>query len=262
MKQVLLVTAILSTAPALAHDDNHIAFSVDNCQVEFQNNVAITPTEVAITTPNSQLLTIDANGQAFINGQQIDVTEQQQSALTLYADTLRVELPKVAEMATDAVEVAEVALNEVAIAFDLDGLDKLSTVLDEINQEIQATFYRQGSFVMGEQAFDNFSENFEHQFEERIESAVQSAMFESIGSLLVTIGSEMNNADGNMQAFEQRMENMGKQIEEKVTAQAEQLERRAESLCSNFEQIAEQEASLSHAIPALSSYNLMRFTAN
>ncbi|KZN57693.1 DUF2884 family protein [Pseudoalteromonas luteoviolacea] len=260
MKQALLVTAILSTTPALAHDDNHIAFTVDNCQVEFQNNVAITPTEVAITTSSSQSLTIDADGHTFINGQQMDVTEQQKRALTLYADTLRVELPKVAAMATDAVEVAEVALNEVAIAFDLDGLDKLSTVLDEVNQEIQATFYQQGSFVMGEQAFDNFSENFERQFEERIESAVKSAMFESIGSLLVTIGSEMNN--GNMQAFEQRMENMGKQIEEKVTAQAEHLEQRAESLCNNFEQIAEQEASLSHAIPALSSYSLMRFTAN
>ncbi|OCQ19169.1 hypothetical protein A7985_20740 [Pseudoalteromonas luteoviolacea] len=261
MKQALLLTAILSSAPVLAHNDNHISFSSDNCQIEFQNNVAITPTEVAITTANSQRLTIDADGQTFINGQQVDVSEQQQRALTHYADTLRVELPKVAEMATDAVDLAEVALNEVAIAFDLNGLEKLSSMLEEINQEVHATFYQQGSFVMGEQAFNDFSENFENQFEERIEKAVKSAMFESIGSLLVTIGSEMNNSNGNMQAFEQRMENMGKQIEEKVSAQAEHLEQQAESMCDNFAHIAEQETALSHAIPALSSYSLMRVTA-
>ncbi|KZN40257.1 DUF2884 family protein [Pseudoalteromonas luteoviolacea] len=261
MKNALLITAILSSTSALAHNDHSISFSNDNCQVEFQNNVAITPNEVAITTPHSRSLTIDANGYAFINGQPVDVTAQQQRALAQYADTLRVELPKVAEMATDAIKVAEVALDEVGAAFDLHGLDNLSTVLDDLNQEIHGTFYQQGSFVMGEQAFHDFSENFEHQFEERIEDAVKSAMFQSIGSLLVSIGTEMNNANGDMSAFEQRMENMGRQIEEKVTAQAKNLEQRAASLCSNFERIAAQETALSQNIPAMSSYSLMRYTS-
>ncbi|MCF2858539.1 YggN family protein [Pseudoalteromonas sp. SMS1] len=261
MKNALLITALLSSTSVLAHSDHGLSFSNDTCQIEFKNNVAITPNEVAITTPNDHALTIDATGHAFINGEPIDVDAHQQRALIRYADTLRVELPKVATMATDAIEVAEVALNEVATTFNLQGLDNLSMVLDELSREIQGTFYQQGSFVMGEQTFHEFSEHFEHQFESRMEDAVKSAMFQSIGSLLVTIGSEMTNANGDMSSFEQRMAQMGQQIEEKVTAQAERLEQQATALCHNFEQIALQESTLSQAIPAVSGYRLMRYSA-
>ncbi|AOT10012.1 YggN family protein [Pseudoalteromonas luteoviolacea] len=258
MKTTLLSIAILSSASAYAHTDHHFSITHDDCQLQFQNDVKISPEDVSITQANNQHMLITADGNLLINGQTITVTPEQQQALSNYADTLRVELPKVAEVATEAVTLAGVALDEVATTFNLHSLDELSGVLEELNEEVHNTFYQDGSFVMGEQTMDNFGERFGHEFESRIESAVKSAMFESIGTLLISLGSEMKNTNGDINTFEQRMEQMGENIEQRVTAQADQLEARADALCQQFTQIAQQEARLSHSIPTLSGYALMR----
>ena len=61
-----------------------------------------------------------------------------------------------------------------------------------------------------------------------------------MGSILVALGSELMSSGGDMQAFEERMENMGAQIEEKVELHAKTLEKRANSLCDDFVEIAQQ----------------------
>ncbi|KZN52270.1 DUF2884 family protein [Pseudoalteromonas luteoviolacea] len=261
MKNTIISLAILSSTSVYAHNDHDFSITNDNCQVEFHNNVKITPQEVFITQSGNQQMMITANGTLYINDQDIQVTPEQQRALALYAETLRVELPKVADVATEAVGIASVALDEVATAFDLNSLDDLSGLLDELNDEVHNTFYQEGSFVMGEEVMSNFGEKFEHEFESRVESAVKSAMFESIGTLLMSIGSEMKQANGDFNTFEQRMEKLGESIEQRVTLQAEQLESRAESLCHQFEKIAIQEERLSQSIPTLSGYALMRYSA-
>ncbi|MDK1290372.1 DUF2884 family protein [Pseudoalteromonas umbrosa] len=263
MRNTIISLAILSSASVYAHHDHDFSITTDNCQVEFQNNVKITPQEVYITHSGDQQMMITTNGTLHINNKAISVTPEQQQALALYAETLRVELPKVADVASEAVSIASVALDEVATAFSLDSLDSLddlSGLLDELNSEVHNTFYQEGSFVMGEQVMSNFGEKFEHEFESRVESAIKNAMFESIGSLLMSIGSEMKHANGDFNAFEQRMEKLGESIEQRVTVQAEQLELRAESLCHQFEQIAIQEERLSQSIPTLSGYTLMRYS--
>ncbi|KZN63201.1 hypothetical protein N473_17380 [Pseudoalteromonas luteoviolacea CPMOR-1] len=257
MKTTLLSIAMLSSVSAYAHADHQFSITHDDCQLQFQNDVKITPEEVSITQANNQHMLITADGNLLINGQTITVTPEQQQALSVYADTLRAELPKVAEVATDAVTLAGVALDEVAATFNLQSLDELSVVLEELNEEVHNTFYQEGSFVMGEQTMESFGEHFSHEFESRIESAVKSAMFESIGTLLISLGSEMKNANGDINTFEQRMEQMGENIEQHVTAHADQLEARADALCQQFTHIAQQETRLSLSMPTLSGYALM-----
>lgn len=115
---------------------------------------------------------------------------------------------------------------------------------------------------MGQQSFQQFGENFENQFDQQIESAVQSAMMQSMGSILMAVGSELMGSGGDMQAFEQRMENMGAEIEAKVERQANQLEKRADALCGNFSTIAEQEQQLVKLVPELKDYQLFSYKKN
>jgi hypothetical protein len=44
---------------------------------------------------------------------------------------------------------------------------------------------------MGQQSFTQFGENFKQQFEQQIETAVESAVMQSMGSILVALGSEL-----------------------------------------------------------------------
>ena len=258
MKKLLLVTAIICAPVAMAHNDNHssISFSNDECNVEFKNDVRIKPNELEIFTNTDQRMLFTTQGELTVNGEHIVLNSAQRQALTDYSDNLRTQLPEVANIALEGVKIAGVALEEVANAFNIDGLDNISTLMDDIQQEVEGTFYQQGTFVMGQQSFTQFGENFEQQFEQQIDTAVESAVMESMGSILVALGSELIGSGGDMQAFEERMQNMGAQIEEKVELHAKTLEKRANSLCGDFAEIAQQETLLAAQVPAIKGYEL------
>ncbi|MEJ6476503.1 YggN family protein [Pseudoalteromonas piscicida] len=260
MNKILLLTAAtLMTTTVAAHEKNNITFSGDNCEVEFQNDVRITPDNLVITTAKSKTAEITHLGELKLNGEYITLSEQQKTMLTQYSDQLRGRLPQVADIAFEGIKLAGVALNEVAQTFNLTSLDSIHTVIDDLEAQVQGTFYQQGAFVMGKQTFDEFGDNFDEQFEEKIETAVQGAMMQSIGSLLVAIGSEMSDSNGDMSAFEQRMDNFATQIETKVEQQAKSIEQKADALCGDFEQIAHHETIVAKSIPEMSEYQLFKF---
>ncbi|QPB85060.1 DUF2884 family protein [Pseudoalteromonas rubra] len=259
MKTMLLASTLVLSTQVAAHSDSHFSVSTDECAVDFKNDVHITPDQVYIKNGSGQPLMIDAQGFLYIADQPVSLSQDERVAMQAYADTLRGELPKVASIALQGVELAGVAIEEVASAFNLHGFESLSGLMDELHTEIEGAFYQQGTFVMGEQTFNEFGEHFEHQFEEKIEQAVEGAMMESIGSLLVAIGSEMVSSGGDMARFEQRMENLGTEIEQKIAYQADLLEQQADALCGNFKSIAEQESQLSAMIPQMKGYQLFAY---
>ncbi len=69
-------------------------------------------------------------------------------------------------------------------------------------------------------------------------------------------------AECQMDEFEQRMENMGAQIEARVETQAAQLEERADALCGSFADIAHKEQELVALVPQLKEYQLVTFKPN
>ncbi len=264
MKKLLLVGSLFIATGALAHDDHdtNISFSGDSCEVEFQNDIRIKPSELEIYTPDNHSMVFSDNGELLIDGQTLSLDSEQRQAISDYSDSLRSQLPEVANIALEGVKIAGVAIEEVANAFNIQGFDSINELMADIEVEVENTFYQQGAFVMGQQSFDEFGENFESHFDEQIESAVESAMMQSMGSILMALGSELMGSGGDMQAFEQRMENMGAQIEQKVEQQANQLEKRADALCGNFSTIAEQEQQLVQLVPELKDYQLFSYKQN
>ncbi|CAH9065398.1 hypothetical protein PSECIP111951_03703 [Pseudoalteromonas holothuriae] len=263
MKKLILAATITFSSASFAHsqiDGSHFQFSSDECAVNFKNDVRITPDELFITnSENNRKLRITDTGLVFLDSTPISLSPQQQQAVVNYADELRVKLPQVANIALDGIKIAGVALEEVAAAFELKEFSSLNTLLGEIETEVNETFYQQGAFVMGEQTFNEFGHNFEQQFETRIESAVEGAMMESIGSILMAVGSKMVSSGGDMAAFEERMKNMGQQIEDKVKIQAKNIEQQANALCGQFEVIAQTENQLQQQIPQFADYQLFTY---
>jgi len=262
MKQLMLATSLFLCVPAMAHEDHHTQIQNNQCQVDFQNDVRITPNHLKIISHDNKHLIIGHDGELSVDGQVITLTETQKQALSDYSDSLRVQLPRVASIALDGVELASVALEEVAHAFDLNSFDSFNMLLKQLNDEISETFYQQGAFVMGEQTFHEFGVHFEQKFEGHLEEAIESVMMESIGSILMSIGAEMIGSGGDMDSFEARIENMGRQIEERVGQQAALIENKANSLCDKFETIANVERNLVGEIPIMTDYQLFSFKTN
>lgn len=261
MNRLLIIGALISSTSTLAHDD-HKQLSNDGCQIEFRNNdVKVTPELLQIITTKQSLLSVDETGNITIDGQPIELSTNQQNAMQDYADSVRAYLPQVANIALDGLKVADVALEEISTAFELNSLEPVQTMLDELHIEISNTFYQEGAFVMGQQTFNQFGQNFEQHFEQRFETALKGAMVQSIGTILISIGSQMSNSADTPISFEQRMENMGLALAEKVEHQANNLRAQADKLCLQFSDIAHAEAELSEAIPEFSTYKLFKQTA-
>ncbi|MGO2290833.1 YggN family protein [Pseudoalteromonas sp.] len=264
MKKLLLISSLLITTSVMAHNDhdNNISFNGEQCDVEFHNDVRIKPNELEIFTSDNHTMKIVNDNQLYIDDQSITLNSEQRQAINDYSESLRSQLPEVADIALESVKIAGVAINEVAQAFNIEELDSIDKLMADIETKVNDTFYQQDDFVMGQQSFQKFGENFESDFEEQISAAVESAISQSMGSILMAVGSQMMDSGGDMKSFEQRMENMGTAIETKVEQQAKRLEKRADTLCSNFSVIAEQEQQLVTLLPELKSYSLFSYKQN
>ena len=98
-----------------------------------------------------------------------------------------------------------------------------------------------------------FDSAWENEFEARVESLVS----QSVGRIMVAIGTEMMFGDGDMQAFEQKMERFGETIENRVEAQAEALEGKADELCTVLAKADYAENQMQKHISGLDGLNLL-----
>ncbi|MFY8274533.1 YggN family protein [Pseudoalteromonas sp. SSDWG2] len=251
-----VISALSVSGAAFAKDDNSISFGSEQCSIEFTNDVRIEPQRLQITNANNQHLVFE-NGQLEIDGEIMNLTSEQQEAVANYVDSVRTQMPEVAQIALDGVKIAGVAIEEVGAAFGIQHNDALTELVDQIGVNIEDTFYQNGAFVMGKQSFEQLGNDIENQFDEDFEQAMEQAVLQSIGGILVSLGTQMIGAGGDMDEFEQRMERLGEQVEQRVELQAANIEKRADALCITFTELAAQEQQLITMIPELKSYQLL-----
>ena len=83
MKKLLLVSALICTPAAMAHNDNDstVSFSSDECNVEFKNDVRIKPNELEIFTANNKTMLFNTHGDLTVNGELVALNSSQREAL-------------------------------------------------------------------------------------------------------------------------------------------------------------------------------------
>lgn len=259
MKTTLTLAALLVSGAAAAHSDHNsgnISVSSQSCDLTFQNTLRISPERVEFSAGNNQSMIIDQDGSVTLDGKSVALSSSQQNDMKDYADNVRSQVPQVAEIAMEGVKLAGVALDEVGSAFGIDNMQGMQSLMEDVATEIQDSFYQGGTFVMDQGNFENLDHTFGPEFDAKIEEAMEEMVMESIGSLLITLGTELLSSGGNMNEFEQRMENMGKQIEEKVELQAANLEQRADGLCHSFTALALQEDAIQQFMPEFKNYDV------
>jgi hypothetical protein len=213
--------------------------SNSKCNVELNGNMQLENHVLAATLDNTTRLSIDQDKTLYIDGIALTLNPEQQHWVDNYYNCINQAVPQAAAIATDAVALASTALNEVftLLGSDNTALADLSDKLRKLDQQIQYHFYADnGDIRLHAESFENgefFGEQWEAQFEEAIEGLVT----DSIGHLMVTIGTQLifNNAD--IAEFEQKIQRLDEQKEQKVVYQATALEEKADALCSTLAQV-------------------------
>jgi hypothetical protein len=219
----------------------------NQCNVELNGNMQLENSILTVNLDNDTRLTIDQDKILYVDGTALTLDTQQQRWVNNYYDGINQAAPQAAAIATDAVALASIALNEVfteLLGSDNTALADLSDKLSNLDQQIQYNFYTEnGDIRLHSESFEN-GEFFGEQWEAKFEEAVEELVTDSIGHLMVAIGTQLIFSGGNMDEFEQKMQRFGEQMEQKVEYQAESLEEKAEELCSILAQVDHAETQL------------------
>lgn len=254
--RTLLLAGLLSLS-------THYAVA-NECEINFAGNIQLENSILSIETDGYKKIVINQQNQLFVNGKKVTLSSYQQNLVSDYYAGIYAVAPQAAAIASDAIKLASVTVNEVfyeLLGSDSDAVDGLTDKFDELSQHIHSNFYASnGEIRLNSNDFEdgNFLlQEWEHEFEEAVEEVVAN----SVGHLLISLGSQILFSGGDMDAFESRMEHFAQDIEQRVEFQGSALEARAETLCLSLVDVDKTEEKLQSAIDELADLNVVQITA-
>lgn len=248
----LALASAMTLTPAFAHDNE--------CNVELHGSLKYHQGLLSVDMGNGSVMAIDGDRELSINGEAIALSGTQQGWVDEYYDNIDKAIPMTLEIATEGLAVANVAVSEVfgeLLGADnslTDDFDQMFTTLEE---KLDSSFYDEaGNIHIDSTQFEGddwFDESWEAEFEQQVESLVSQSM----GQILIAVGTQMLWNDGDMSDFEERMERFGETIETRIESEAEALEDKAEKLCDVLKQANYAEHKMQTTIPGLDELNLL-----
>ncbi|WP_351018994.1 YggN family protein [Shewanella sp. AC91-MNA-CIBAN-0169] len=253
------LTSMLFTVGALTPAMAKMSINDEKCNVTLNYDVTVEPKKLQISDNGSEKYRVELD-QLYVDGKKVTLTAKQQTLLTQYSDELSRQVPEVIYLVGDVVVIASQAVNMALtpIFGDATGsqIDKLMT---GIQTRIDTMAYQQGDkFYLG-----STDSSIEHAFNEEFEQEIEQMVTNSMGSLMMTLGSQIMSSEGGsfeekMNTFSQKMDNVGKDIEQQLESQSQGLEQRADKICDNFEGLLVLESQVRKSIPELAPYTLAK----
>lgn len=256
MKYSAIATAlVLVSGSALAHSDS------DHCDINFDGKMQLENNVLTLYTKDNDKVRIEDSHRIFVNGDELNLSGEEQEWVANYYDGITTSVPIAAQIAVDGVAIATEAVSLVfgeLLGANSSGVNELTYKLEELGEKIEYNFYAEdGSIRLDSEQFENgnfLGEEWEESFEEAVSELVMSSM----GHLMIAIGSEMLFNGGDMDAFENRMENFGTEIEEKIEFKGEALEQKAEQLCTQLAKVDLAESYLQKSVSELAKLDIIR----
>lgn len=254
------IFAASAVSSAQANEQESAGSYSDNneCEVTLNYDVAVEPEMLTVTEGDAEIYRIEVD-QLFVEGKSISLNKAQKKLLVQYSDEVSTQVPEVIGLVHDAVGIASSAASMALTPLLGDAAGaKLDEMMDNLEERIEKVAYQNGDkFYLGATQ-SSLEETFGDEFEQELEQLVKN----SIGSMMINLGSQMLSGDGesfeqSMEAFSMKMENVGQDIELQMKAQTQDLESRANKMCDRFQYLVELEQKLRTQVPELAKYPLI-----
>lgn len=253
----LALSGLLFNAGAWTPAMAKMSLNDEKCNVTLNYDITVEPTTLQVSDNGNEKYRVEL-GQLYVDGKKVTLDDKQQKLLTQYSEELSRQVPDVIDLVDDVVSIATQAVNMALtpIFGEAAGvhIDKLMV---GIQKRVDTMAYQQGDkFYLGSTEA-SIEKTFNKEFEQEIEQMVTSSM----GSLMMTLGSQIMSSEGGtfeekMNAFSQKMDNVGTDIEKQLESQSQGLEARATTVCDNFASLLVLESQAREAIPELAPYTL------
>lgn len=231
----------------------------DQCEVSLQSDVTIDADHIEIVTDNGERMVIEGDDALSVNGRDIALDADERALVRSYAQQIRGTIPEIVAIALEGVEIGLTAVTEVFYALSEDGPPQsLMDTLEGIQEAVTARMQRDGNSIRfrGDQI-----DGLEAALED-LEPAIEQAVSEALGAMFVSLGESMRDGDADlgelMAEFTEKQERFERDLEARVGARADALERRAEALCERVQELEDTERSLHDEVAATRDFSLVK----
>ncbi|MDY6977505.1 MAG: DUF2884 family protein [Pseudomonadota bacterium] len=250
------ITSALISGHAFAHDTS---FQNNSCDMELDGHIQYYQGDLTVQMHNGSVMTIDAQHNMTINGESVSLDREQQRWVSEYYNNIDIAIPMTLTIASEGLQIANVAVTEVfteLLGGDQMG-DDFNELFNSLETKLNTSFYDDvGNIRVDSTKFDEpgwFDESWEQEFETQIESLIS----ESMGRILIAVGTQMLWEGGDMSEFEQKMERWGEDLEYRLESQAASLEEKGEALCKVLKKADYAEGKMQASISGLDDLNLL-----
>ena len=258
-KKLLLsiaLTGALMSGHAFAHDSS---FQNNSCDMELDGHIQYYQGDLTVQMDNGLVMTIDSHHNMTIDGESVSLDSEQQRWVSEYYNNIDIAIPMTLNIASEGLQIANVAVTEVfteLLGGDQMG-DDFRELFDSLETKLNTSFYDDaGNIRVDSTKFDEpgwFDESWEQEFEAQIESLIS----ESMGRILIAVGTQMLWEGGDMSEFEQKMERWGEDLEYRLESQAAALEEKGDALCKVLKKADYAEGKMQASISGLDDLNLL-----
>jgi hypothetical protein len=252
MHKLICTSLLLLSATSVA---------ASQCDVEFDGQIELEQHVLTIQTKQHKKVIINQDKVLFVNGHKITLNAQQRQRVKEYYDGINVAVPMAADIASDAMALASSAINDTfskLLGADSQVVSDAVAQIDSLQETLNDNFYaKDGSIRLHSKQFED-GEFFSEDFEQQLEQAIEGIITQSIGQIMVSLGTQMLLNGGDMDGFEQRMETFGEEIEQKFEHEGSALEKRAELFCASLANIDRTEQKLQNEIPQLADMDVLQ----
>ena len=258
-KKLLLsvaLTSALMSGHAFAHDSS---FENNSCDMELDGHIQYYQGDLTVQMDNGLVMTIDSHHNMTIDGESVSLDSEQQRWVSEYYNNIDIAIPMTLNIASEGLQIANVAVTEVfteLLGGDQMG-DDFRELFDSLETKLNTSFYDDaGNIRVDSTKFDEpgwFDESWEQEFEAQIESLIS----ESMGRILIAVGTQMLWEGGDMSEFEQKMERWGEDLEYRLESQAAALEEKGDALCKVLKKADYAEGKMQASISGLDDLNLL-----
>jgi len=236
----------------------------EQCSVNFNYGVIIDPNHIRMIEDSRTVVQINGENQLFVEGREIELNTEQQQLISQFSQGIRNQVPEIVSIAIEGVDIGLKAVNKAIGSLTGENSasqQKIQTKFDELKWRIRTRFNQSANnYYIAPQDFADFDDIFTGEFEQEIEEIIS----DSIGTILLAVGEAMisDNTDSRggeqrLSTFDERMENLGKDLELEISASANALEKKAEQFCLKLATLDEIESKIHHSIKPLSQFNLI-----
>ncbi|HET7843103.1 MAG TPA: DUF2884 family protein [Xanthomonadales bacterium] len=238
MRKTILAAACLLVAGSAS------AFSIDThdtglgvCGLRTAYSLRIDDSAIAFTRASGSPQRVEMrHGTLLVDGKAIALSRADADRIAEYEATIRELVPEVKAIATEAIEIAFTAVNEVARTFATDAdLARVTAKLEQARAKVSSHV---------DASFDHEPWD-DAQFEKMIETTVTDLVPEIAATAASSaVYAALSGDESKVREIEAKAERLERTIEEQVERRADALEKRAESLCPIVEGLDEIETQL------------------